>query len=491
MTIQNPIIACIKDRPGLLLALILVIGTAVLLSQVWCRPIDRDEGFWLGSASLINGGKVLYVDFFMPHMPTAVYVYGGLSAILGNSLVALRLANILFSLFSGLLLYYLWARRGEWGRASLVLFLYTFSYLVINWHMAVKVYALLDLFLLAGFLFLSDATERGGWWRALLAGLFLGLGVFTRSLFLPLLLIAGGYLLWRRRYTSLAWGILGVVLAGVPLLVIAVKSWDYLYFNMAGVHLLSQSGYISFWERFIALKEALFQPDTLILFALSIIALVLVIRRRLPHPMGLAVMFFLSIFFLNLIPISSSLQYQVSVVPYGAILASAVLVRMWQGGRRWLVLGLLAVYALGGLYRPLARIVFDRYHKPEVGVAVVMEVRNYLDRRVEDGDVVITYWGGYVPRGAMPHQDVMMAVFVEHLEKHSGGVESLFSSDELARYHLPDRESVEAIIAGGEGEWVVLGVDAPADLDPAAIGPYKMDETVAGVGIYSRTGEGG
>jgi len=468
----------LKNRPGILLILLLVVGAILLTTQVWYRPIDRDEGFWLAGATLIDNGKVIYVDFAMPHLPTAPYIYAGLVHLIGNSLVALRLVNVLISLIGGYLIYYVWAVRGDKNSGLFSLFIYTFSFLVINWHIPVKVYALLDIFLILGFLFLSGASDKGSWWRGLLAGLFLGLGVFCRSVYLPLLLVGGGYLLWNRRYLALGSGAVGVALASVPIMPFAMNYWDYLYFNIAGIHLLSQSGYISFWERFIALKEALTQPDTIILLALAIIAFVFIFRRREKRPAGLAAMFFVSIFCLNLIPISSSLQYQVSIVPFGAILAGGALTWLWSGRWRWMAMLLMAIYTLGGLGRPIARIVLDRYHQPEVGVAEVMQVREYLAERVKEGDVIVTYWGGYIPDGAEPQADMNLAVF-------TGRIEKLMPAEDTVRFHLADQERVEEIVKEGVGDWVVLGVDAPTDLEPQKLGAYRLEEEIAAVRIYS------
>lgn len=472
----------LKNKPGIILVLLLVVGAILLATQVWYRSIDRDEGFWLAGATLIDSGKIIYVDFAMPHLPTAPYIYAGLVHLIGNSLVALRLVNVLISLIGGYLLYYIWASRGERDSGLFSLLIYTFSFLVINWQIPVKVYALLDIFLILGFLFLSGACDKGSWWRGLLAGLFLGLGVFCRSVYLPLLLVGGGYLLWKRRYLALSSGAVGVALASLPIMPFAVNYWDYLYFNTVGIHLLSQSGYISFWERFIALKEALAQPDTIILLALAIIAFVFIFRRREKRPAGLAAMFFVSIFCLNLVPISSSLQYQVSVVPFGAILAGGVLTEFWSGRWRWMAVLLMAIYMLGGLTRPIARIVLDRYHQPEVGVAEVMQVREYLAERVKEGDVIVTYWGGYIPNGAEPQADMNLAVF-------TGRIAKLMPVEDTVHFHLADQDRVEEIIKEGVGEWVVLGVDAPADLEPPKLGAYRLEKEIAGVRIYSHCKE--
>jgi hypothetical protein len=472
----------LKNKHIIILIALLVVGAGLLTSQVWYRPIDRDEGFWLAGATLINGGKLIYVDFAMPHLPTAPYIYAGLVHLIGNSLVGLRLVNLFISLIGGYLLYYIWASRGERNSGLFSLLLYTFSFLVINWHIPVKVYALLDIFLILGFLFLSDASEKGGWWRGLLAGLFLGLGVFCRSVYLPLLLLGGGYLLWKRRYAALCAGAAGVALAGLPVVFFAIFHWEYLYFNAVGIHLLSQSGYISFWERFIALREALTQPDTIVLLALAIVTIIFILRRRGGQPAGLAGMFFVSVFCLNLAPISSSLQYQVSIVPFAAVLAGWGLARLWSGRWRWAVGILLGIYVLGGLARPVARVVFDRYHQPEVGVAEVIQVRDYLAERIKTGDVIVTYWDGYIPNGAEPQADMNLAVFTERVEK-------LMPAEDVVRFHLADRERVEEIIKGGEGDWVVLGVDAPADLQPQELGPYCLEKEIAAVRIYSRCEE--
>ena len=89
-----------KIAAAAILAVLLVLAVA----QIWCRPVDRDEGFWLYTSWRLAEGDLPYRDFALPHLPLASLYYAGAIKIFGPSLYALRGLNVaLFALSAALL----------------------------------------------------------------------------------------------------------------------------------------------------------------------------------------------------------------------------------------------------------------------------------------------------------------------------------------------------------------------------------------------------
>ena len=112
-------------------------------------------------------------------MPLLPFVYGGWTAIWGDSWYAVRGLSVLLALAAGGLVYVHVAGRHGRGLGLVALGLYALSGLVLGYFTIVKTFALATL-LLVGALVAVEARKRPRW---LLAGLLAGLAVDTRLVF--------------------------------------------------------------------------------------------------------------------------------------------------------------------------------------------------------------------------------------------------------------------------------------------------------------------
>jgi len=79
-----------KLMTALFLAALFILAAA----QIWCRPVDRDEGFWLYTSWRLAEGELPYRDFALPHPPLAPLYYAAKIKAFGPSLYALRATNV-------------------------------------------------------------------------------------------------------------------------------------------------------------------------------------------------------------------------------------------------------------------------------------------------------------------------------------------------------------------------------------------------------------
>lgn len=197
---------------------------------VWWGALNQDEGWYLYSASMVRSGYLPYRDFFFTQGPALPFVYsvfqpiwakgGVLAGLLGG-----RVVTCCFGLLSTLLACVL-ARRlvpvANRAAAGLAVFaLLACNLYHVYFTTIPKTYALGGTFVMAGFLLVARALERGGWLRGamLFAGaLSLAFATGTRISLLLLLPAVGFTLLfgWRRYRLAFLWfglgGMLGLFL---------------------------------------------------------------------------------------------------------------------------------------------------------------------------------------------------------------------------------------------------------------------------------------
>ena len=223
---------------------VFVLLVAVLVGQIWCRPVDRDEGFWLYVPWRITEGELPYRDFAFPHLPLGALYYAGLALLHGPSLYLARNFNVVLVLLSTAIITWAFLRRGMKGAAVAFPFLYIGSSLVLTWLVPVKAYAPACFALSVGVaaIVVPRPERRAGLLRAFVLGLALGAAAAIRLQLLALLPF-GALVLWLdgRRET---YGRLKAVLIYVlGYLVIApligyyrVAAGDAFVFNVLTVH---------------------------------------------------------------------------------------------------------------------------------------------------------------------------------------------------------------------------------------------------------------
>lgn len=181
-------------------------------AAVWMGGLNQDEGWYLYAANLVSEGQMPYRDFMFTQGPMMPIVYSAFSWVWQDfGLLGARVLTLLIGVF-GLLLACALARRlapEERGRQAACL---TFLLLAVNlyhlYYLTIpKTYALSGLFVICGFYFLTFPR------LAVLAGIALAFAAGTRVSLGALLVVAGGWLLFRRQWLRAALFALGALVA--------------------------------------------------------------------------------------------------------------------------------------------------------------------------------------------------------------------------------------------------------------------------------------
>lgn len=457
-------------------AVILIIFSIILITQIYNRPVDRDEGFWIGSAHLLNRGYELYRDIPLPHTPLTTLLYALLFKVTGTSLIAGRFLSVALAITSLTILYLLIRTTNE--SSSLPLYIFSFSYLTINWLSPVKVYSLTILLLIISIMFLILSINNKRLIFALLSGFFTGLVISSRIILIPIIIIP----IYCFNRTNNRWNIYpflsGLIAGIIPIIFYTLKYTDYLLFNVIGIHTTALSGYKSQMTRFSIVKEMALDPNSAIIVILAVIAIFRLFRRRTEMIERISSLYVLVILIISIIPISASLQYLVLLVPFTAISSNHLIHHLTASRKKSiLITTVMLFFIITGLVRPLGRVAMNYYAKPMVGISEIVKVQDFTDEYVDEDDVVATWWSGYVTSG-IPHPDLLLGEF-------SRRISDLLTEEERTKYHLPSHEEQCQIILNQKPQWVILGIDSPDKVKVLIKDDYYLFKEIGEVEIYA------
>ncbi|MGQ9706483.1 MAG: hypothetical protein ACUVWP_05705 [bacterium] len=457
--------------------IIFFIFAIVLVSQIYFRPVDRDEGFWIGSAQLINNDYRLYEDFPLPHTTLVCVIYSTIFKIFRTSIIAGRYFNVLITLISFTLIYYI-TRNENMPNKTIPLIIFAFSYLSINWLIPVKVYSITLFLTVLSFTFLSLTLKNNQTkWILFLTGILFGLIVSSRIILIPLLFIPLFFL--RKVSGPIKWFflyIVGVIIGVLPIIYYTFKCPGQFYFNIIGIHTLALSGYKSQLIRLNLFKELLFDPGSIIIFLIMIFSIYRVLSKKRDKTETMSSIFLIIIILVNIVPISTSLQYFTLTVPFVSISASYINLHKTRIFKNFFHI-FIAIYIVIGLLKPAYRVLHDYYHKPLVGISEVVSVEKYIYSIVDENDVVGTWWGGYVTKG-VPHPNLILGEFSERIEK-------LLQKDERRLYHLPSYDEQIEIILKNKPHYIILGIDTPEGIENLIRERYILVKTIGETKIYA------
>ncbi len=464
----------------LLFIAVLLILLAVLVGQVWHRPIDRDEGFWMYTSWRVSLGDTMYRDFALPHTPLGVLYYSLIAGISGVSLYIPRFINSLLVII-GAGAVFIGIRSGG-GRipAHVWLLLFLGSSLTLTWLVPVKSYAP-TVFLISlsiAIWLLPAKTPRAIWLKAMGAGALLGFAVtarLTAAALIPGLIAAAvietdGDVM--DRITSGFAALLGVLFC-IPLIFVYWSiAGDAFLFNVWGIHKLfvGQGGWMG---RFYSLLDILKHPDFILLFIVAGFALISPEKRKLSYPLIAGAL----VVIVHFIPGSTQAQYFVLAVVPLAIAGAFGLAEIY---RRWRFIGvaLLVLLIALGAARPAGKILFDRAHKESVGPVAVYEASELLKLNSEEDDIIFCAWPGYAAlaeRRLVPGWE--LGYFTDRI-----GVRV----DEATRRKrcLMTYEETAFWLERGVAEIVVDGIDTPDELLPVIEEYYTIIEESKDIRIY-------
>jgi hypothetical protein len=365
-----------------------VIVAAVMVPAAVLRPVDEDEGFYVIATKLAAHGKVPYVDFWYPQGPLLPYVYGAWQRVVGESWYVLRSFSALLAVALGCMVYWHVLRRWSSRRlALLAVVLFVTTPLAFQWYPMIKTYTLSTVFLFAAYTW-AESRSAKAWF---LAGFFAGLAIDVRLLFGSVVIV---FLVYARRD---AWRFLvGLAVGLVPAIwsfVIGPARFldDTLRTQTARSH---ESLPSNVFGKFRTLARVLVEPHFLLLgiVAVLLVALCISRRRRLPISVAIAAMLAVT----NLAPTPSYAQYFVTLIPFLAV-ATIELVQLLDISAQVRRQRFLAVAALV-LVLPAAWSfhVVTATGSTELRISDVQAVSRAVDRVAHQGDLVLSFWPGFV-----------------------------------------------------------------------------------------------
>jgi hypothetical protein len=462
-------------------AAVFLLLVAVLVGQIWCRPIDRDEGFWLYIPWRITEGDVPYRDFAFPHLPLGALYYAGLAILHGPSLYLARNFNVVLILLSTATVTWAFLRRGMKGAAVAFPFLYLGSSLVLTWLVPAKAYAPACFALSVGVAAVISPRpeDRSGLLRAFVLGLALGAAATIRLQALTLLPF-GALVLWLDgrgetygRLRAVLLYVLGYLVVAPLIIYYRVSAGDAFVFNVLTIHTLFVGQKGIFGGRLDALIDLVIAADVVLLAAFALASLRTAKAQFTAGPFVFAAVLIL----VNFLPGTAQAQYFAVAVPPAAAAAAIGFAALYRN-RRTVALLLIAVYVAFGAARPAAKIIFGRAHKELVGPAEVYAAADLLRENTYPDDVVYTGWPGYAAlaeRRVMPGWE--LGYFTDRISARC---------DEATRrrYHLVTYEETAERLAVGEVEFALLGIDTEGEIKTTLRKHYAVTAETNGVVIY-------
>ena len=384
------------------------------------RFVDGDEGFYLLASRLVLMHKTPYLDFSYVQAPLLPYVYAGWMKTAAVSWASARLFSVVLTAILGTLLYdEVWKETKRWLAGATAVVLYASSTLVFSCFPAVHTFSLAALFLFAGYVVVGRTSA---WWARGLAGLLVGLSVDTRSY---LLLVIPLFLWWiyersetRTRGSAILCFGGGFLVAVVPCLYLFVLSPGAFWFNNVGYHAMrTDAGLVGAWLEKLTVLLMFFLGgpqgngiQNSILFVVSIAFIFSTRGRREPPRLAFQIALFVG--FVSLLPTPVYPGYFSLCIPFLLVSTVCVASDLFASvacSRNRLV-AVSACVALLVVYLGAAIPDFRKYLVTGEGIASVGKARDKGDWRLErilevsraidgitsPGEVVASFWPGYL-----------------------------------------------------------------------------------------------
>lgn len=452
-----------------------IVGQLVFFSTVGDhRFIDGDEGAFLVAARLVLAHKTPYVDFFYQQAPLLPYVYAAFMKVGGVSWPAARnFCALLATILGTLLCIIVWSLARSSLAAACSVALFTSSTLVFAWFPVVKTHCLAALFLFCAYALLGEASLSK--WTTWASGIFLGLGVDTRSY---LLLVVPVFLWWiirnndrtNRPRASITF-LIGVAVGLLPALWLFLRSPDAFIFNNLQYHALrfGDAGLIGWWQEkiFIAVQLFLGSAEANGLQWSIVFFVGLGFLSTLPRKSPARFAFYIAVVLavVCLLPTPSYLQYFSVCMPLlivTAVSGSTNLFRSLDLRRdRLLFAGgaLIALAAYTGLgLHDLRKYVVTGDGVPGVYAARdradwridrVVKVSEAVDRITQPGEVVASFWSGDIFQShALPEPGLENPFAITVADK--------LTAAQRTKYHIATWQDIETNFASGQPRVVVL-----------------------------------
>ncbi|MFH2036037.1 MAG: hypothetical protein ABIJ45_06505 [Candidatus Zixiibacteriota bacterium] len=398
--------------------ILIAIHLALLAIFAAYRLIDADEGVYFSAARMVSEGMSVYTDFFytqLSMMPTifAPFAQGG-----WESFYILRGFAVLAGLFSALLfLVIIWKLSQDNKTTTIIMIAYLFSGIIIAWNATFKALPFCHFMSLAVFFFWLRFYEKKNLSSLIMTGLFLSALINFRSVFavlLPFYLISIGLMSENKKLRNLIVFMVSLIPLTIPTLMKIIESpQNFKYGNW--VFQLYREGDNSLGHvlsnRMEFFLRALADPHLLIIFVLTVISILLLIRQKafsgikdiFVKPEGAALMNLLLIAGVHLIPNPISRQYINQFMAFALIIISFnfKFIYDWFISKFSLSVVRIISYGIAGIYIlslvPYCTIFIfgSRDYDRRYNLSEVRAVTEHMLKVATESDTVLSEWPGY------------------------------------------------------------------------------------------------
>lgn len=321
--------------PAQLLILVAAL-TALLVAYSQTVAYFGDESIHLVAGQLIAAGKRPYIDFFYQHAPLFAYLVAFLVAVFGESWRVVHVATALLT--GGTLLMagaYVYARATDvlprLVTATLAVLLLAENAYVVSFGTVALPYALCLFLTTTAFVFITTSVSQPSSTRAFVAGACAGAAAACYLLTAPVIIVLIVWLFLHNQAGSRGLKFLsflfGVALPFVPLLFLAARAPNRVWFDLVQYHLFHRSGRdLNVWFNLREIAGWFVSIQGIILTGFALVSFFLIRRlasqTRLRHELNLSLWIAtaLSIFISVSRPVSSF--YFVLITPFLAIPAA-------------------------------------------------------------------------------------------------------------------------------------------------------------------------
>jgi len=440
--------------------IILILQFLLLLTFVFFRLIDYDEGLYLSYAQLVKDGNLPYLDFFYPQMPYLPYAYCMVSQCGFTSLFLGRLISAFAGLLTSVIFFWFLYKFTAEVRLSLVLFfLYSFNGLTINWHSVVKTLVFSDFFALLSFccfafyLVWKDDRKR---LMIFLSGLLIGMAFNFRLIFFPILLVEGFLILAlsteknaKSKVSDLIFLFCGAIISSLLSIYLFFKNPSAFVFGNVGYHLIwgNQAIRMTLMGKLFTLSKFVFYPQNLIILivtALGVVTLVQKIRRNqletedrvIVAALVCGLVLIITCFLMS----PTQFQYYEQALPYLLISTIPAWHKLGEKlkNKKSQVIAIGAFYFLFILPFVVIFIFTARLKDKPFELSTVKKVVEAIEKNSKPEDLILSAWPGYAVLSGRKT--------VIGLETWGGGVIPFLSSKQVTDFKLIDDPRVERLI---------------------------------------------
>jgi len=488
-------------KPVLYIVGLLLVHAALLSIFAAFRLADADEGVYLNATRMVHMGMKPYVDFFytqLSMMPTVFAVFGGGG---WESFFMLRGFGVLAGILAAVLFTLIVFRLTKDSKAAVAaLFLYALSGMFICWHSTYKALPFCHFLSLATFYFWLRYHDDHSLLNLIMTGLFLSALINFRSVFiilLPLYIISVVIISRQNRLKNTAVFMAALVPPSIPTLVQMLDSVSHflygnLFFQMYRSGDNSLSAIIG--NRLDVLLSALSDPQLIIVLIMTLLAVLMILRRRslakvsdlFTKPQGMILMNLFLIWGIYLLPHPMSRQYIDQYLAFALLLFAVnfVEIKKYFGGfltahfMKNITAAVVVVYVLA-LIPYIAVFTFGirdfdkRFTLPSIrGITTAM-----ADNALE-ADTILTEWPGY--------SFITKQVPLRYTEIIGHDFYLPMTSEEYRKYNLCDESYLRGEVGKKTPKLVVNVIKTPEYYADVLENNYDLAYEAERVSIYKR-----